>query len=209
MIKNNTKNNQKCKKGYKGIGMEGFIARWYAGTVEKDLERFQQDARKISKIVSEGGSVLEVAPGPGYLSIELAKLGNYKITGMDISETFIEIAQNNAKEAKADVEFRRGNVADMPFEDESFDFIFCSSAFKNFSEPVKALSEMYRVLKINGKALIIDLRRDISKKSIEEYVKNMGLSKIDSLYLCSQSHFRNLGMLIKGLEPKGEMFNGY
>ncbi len=64
------------------------------------------------------------------------------------------------------MDFRRGNASSMPLDAEAFDFVFCRAAFKNFSEPVRALQEMYRVLKPGGQALIIDLRRDASRKSI-------------------------------------------
>ena len=71
---------------------------------------------------------MEVAPGPGYLAIELAKLGICdKIIGLDISKGFVEIAQRNAKEAGVSevVEFQHGNVVNIHFPDNSFDFIIC------------------------------------------------------------------------------------
>jgi ubiquinone/menaquinone biosynthesis C-methylase UbiE len=84
--------------------------------------------------------------------IELAKLGNYKIAGLDISKTFVEIAQKKAKEAGVNIEFSLGDGAHMPYDDETFNFIICRAAFKNFKEPIGVLNEMYRVLKENGKA---------------------------------------------------------
>ena len=45
-----------------------------------------------------------------------------------------------------------------------FDFIINTAAFKNFADPVGVLREMYRVLKTNEKALIIDMRRDASDR---------------------------------------------
>ena len=54
----------------------------------------------------------------------------------------------------------------MDFKENTFDFIFCSAAFKNFKEPIVALKEMYRVLKNNGTALIIDMNHDISKEAL-------------------------------------------
>jgi ubiquinone/menaquinone biosynthesis C-methylase UbiE len=69
----------------------------------------------------------------------------------------------------------------MPYDNEMFDFIFSTAAFKNFADPIGALREMYRVLKANGKALIIDMRRDASDKAINDSVKSMGLNRMDSL----------------------------
>ena len=66
--------------------------------------------------------------------------------------------------------FRHGNASQMPFRDESFDFVFCSSAFKNFTDPVGTMREMHRVLRPGGRALIIDLRKDASPQSIDEEI---------------------------------------
>jgi ubiquinone/menaquinone biosynthesis C-methylase UbiE len=156
--------------------MEGAVAKWYAALTKKSIGDFRALARRMAEQIAPGSSVLEVAPGPGYFAIELAKLGDYKITGLDISKTFVEIARENAERAGVRVDFRRGNASSMPFAKETFDFIVCRTAFKNFSEPRRALEEMYRVLKPGGRALIIDLRSDASRESIDEAVDGMGLS---------------------------------
>lgn len=166
-------------KPYKGLGMEGAVAKWYASLTKKSLEDFKTLARRIAAQTPSGSNVLEVAPGPGYCAIELAKLGNYEIVGLDISKTFVEIASANAAKAGMRVDFRRGNVSDMPFGDETFDFVLCRAAFKNFTEPKRALDEMYRVLKPGGKALIIDLRRDASRESITRAVNAMNLGAVN------------------------------
>jgi ubiquinone/menaquinone biosynthesis C-methylase UbiE len=77
------------------------------------------------------------------------------------------------------IDFQRGNASDMPFASESFDYIVCTAAFKNFTEPKRALEEMYRVLGPGGKALIIDLRRDASEDSISEAVNAMKVGVVN------------------------------
>jgi ubiquinone/menaquinone biosynthesis C-methylase UbiE len=144
------------------------------------MEEFKRHARLVAGQVPAGGTILEVAPGPGYLAIELAKLGPYKIAGLDISKKFVEIAQGKAREAGVAVEFRHGNAAEMPFAAETFDFIVCRSAFKNFAEPVMALNEMHRVLKPGGRALILDLRGDVSEETVNTYVDSLGLNFVNS-----------------------------
>ena len=168
-------------KPYKGWGMEGAVARWYAGLTKKSLDDFKSLARRIAEHVPPGRSVLEVAPGPGYFAIELAKIANYQITGLDISETFVEIARANAAKENVPVKFRRGNASAMPFGDDIFDFLLCRAAFKNFSEPKRALEEMHRVLKPGGQALIIDLRRDASVESINQAVNAMNVGAVNGV----------------------------
>src|ERR1700677_4250669 len=135
------------RKAYKGWAMEGMIARWYARNTGKTMKPFRKEAQDIASQLPRGGDVLEVAPGPGFLAIELARLGSYHIVGLDISKSFVRIATENATKAGVEVTFREGNASAMPFEPNSFDFIYCRAAFKNFSEPVQAMNEMYRVLK--------------------------------------------------------------
>jgi ubiquinone/menaquinone biosynthesis C-methylase UbiE len=165
-------------KGYKGMGMNGIVATWYAANTRKFLSDFEQLAHRVAQI-SPGPDVLEVAPGPGYFAIELAKQDSFRVTGLDISKSFVEIAQRNAAEANVRVDFRQGNAAAMPFESHSFDFILCRAAFKNFSEPIRALQEMERVLRVGGMAMIIDMRKDASQASIDETVNRMGGSWVN------------------------------
>jgi ubiquinone/menaquinone biosynthesis C-methylase UbiE len=163
--------------------MEGVIASWYAKTTLKDINRHKLMAKQLVEKIPTHGSVLEIAPGPGYFCIELAKLGNFQITGLDISKSFVEIARQNAADAGLNIDFREGNASAMPFKDGPFDFTFCQAAFKNFSEPVKAISEMYRVLKPGGLSVIADMRRDASTADIEREVNGMGLDPLNRYFV--------------------------
>ena len=169
------------KKGYRGLGMEGPIATWYARNTGRDLRRFIDVARSVTSRVEPGGRVLEVAPGPGFCAIEIAKAGRYQVSGLDISESFVRIARENANKAGIAVDFRHGNASAMPFPDESFDFVVCSAAFKNFTDPVGALDEIHRVLVPGGQASIYDLRKDASPDAIDAEVQRMRLSTINAL----------------------------
>jgi ubiquinone/menaquinone biosynthesis C-methylase UbiE len=168
------------QKAYKGLPMEGVIASWYAGTTRTDSRRFKETAQAVAAQVPSGGRVLEIAPGPGYLAIEIAKLGAYQVTGLDISNTFVRIARENARKAGVQIDFRQGDAAHMPFPDESFDFVVCTAAFKNFTDPVGAINEIHRVLKSGGKASIFDLRKDASREAIDAEVRGMKLSWLNS-----------------------------
>jgi ubiquinone/menaquinone biosynthesis C-methylase UbiE len=161
-------------KGYKGLGMEGFIANWYARQTAKDLDEFKNTARRLASHIKPRSCVLEVAPGPGYLAIEVAKLVRCRMVGADISRTFIRIANENAEKAGLDIAFEEGDATDLPYPANGFDFIFCRAAFKNFSRPLPALNEMYRVLKPGCDAVIIDLRKDFSSQDLNGYLKGKG-----------------------------------
>ncbi len=190
-------------KPWKGRGMEGWTARWYARTRSKDMEDFSRQAHVVAGQLPAGADVLEVAPGPGFFAVELARLGDFKITGLDVSRTLVEIASETARQAGVKVDFRQGNASAMPFADDSFDFVYCSAAFKNFSEPVKALDEMQRVLRPGGVALISDLRKDVPLEEIDAYVKKSGRSLIDAWL--TRWAFRT--MLIKRAYTQGELIH--
>jgi ubiquinone/menaquinone biosynthesis C-methylase UbiE len=68
----------------------------------------------------------------------------------------------------------------MPFEANKFNFIICVLSFKNFKEPIKALQEMYRVLKPGGMTLIMDLNRKASLQATKKVAENMGLQGIST-----------------------------
>jgi ubiquinone/menaquinone biosynthesis C-methylase UbiE len=170
----------KGAKPYKGMAMEGMIARWYTNIRKNDAE-IEPVVRQVSDLLPAGSHILEVAPGPGYLAIELARLGIYQVVGVDISASFVQIARAKARQAGVAAEFHQGDAAHLPFGDATFDCIICRAAFKNFTEPAQAIREMHRVLKLGGIALIIDLRGDASPEDIRTAVGKMGLSTINRL----------------------------
>ena len=167
---------------FKGPEMEGPIARWYARVrgSQSQLEAYRKQASQLTAGLPQGARVLEVAPGPGYLAIEIARLGGFQVTGLDISRTFVEIAAENARQAGVVVEFRQGDVAEMPFANESFDLVVCQAAFKNFTLPRSALAEMHRILRSGGTAVIQDMSRDATHADIDREVKGMELGRIST-----------------------------
>jgi ubiquinone/menaquinone biosynthesis C-methylase UbiE len=189
------------EKGYKGMGMEGSIARWYEKTTRKDMDQYRELAGRLETNLPAGASVLEVAPGPGFLAIELAKSGKFRVTALEISKTFVALVRKNAANAHVTVDVHEGNASAMPFADNSFDLLVCRAAFKNFSEPVKALAEMHRVLRPGASGVIIDLRRDTPMSAIREYVNGIGIGRINRWMTLLTFRF----MLLKRAYTRQEM----
>jgi ubiquinone/menaquinone biosynthesis C-methylase UbiE len=161
--------------------MEGTMARWYArqrGT-DSQLAAYRRQAEDLTAGQPNGAQVLEVAPGPGYLAIEIARLGRVSVIGLDISRTFVDIAREHARNAGVAIDFQRGDVAAMPFESESFELIVCQAAFKNFRRPVSALNEMHRVLRMGGTAVIQDMRKEASRADIDAEVRQQKLGVVN------------------------------
>jgi ubiquinone/menaquinone biosynthesis C-methylase UbiE len=187
-------------KAYKGLGVEGGIARWYDRTTRKDMPEFRALAVRIAAQLPPAASVLEIAPGPGFLSIELARRG-LNVQAVEIGKTFVEIARKNAAAEHVQVTFDQGNASALPLPDASVDFVVCRAAFKNFSEPVKAMQEMLRVLGPNGTALLIDMHRDASTADLRRYVDSLGVNWLNRQFMMFT--FRH--MLIKRAYPLSEI----
>ncbi|CAA7602385.1 Methyltransferase type 11 [Acididesulfobacillus acetoxydans] len=95
----------------------------------------------------------------------------------------MEIEKQNAGDKGVGVDFRQGNASALPLRDGTFDFVICSAAFKNFSKPLTAMQEMYRVLKPGGTALIIDMNRNCTKEDIEQEIERTGIKGFDRWFV--------------------------
>jgi len=160
--------------------MEGMVARRYAKLRRSgsQIEEWRRQAAQLTAGLPDDASILEVAPGPGYFAIEMARIGRFCVTGLDISRTFVQIEEENAQRAGVNATFRLGDASSMPFADASFDLIACQAAFKNFSRPDEAIGEMHRVLREGGTAVIQDMRKDASDAAIREEVRTMRLGLV-------------------------------
>jgi ubiquinone/menaquinone biosynthesis C-methylase UbiE len=160
-----------------GPAMEGRIARRYAHQRGSAPQRraFVTQAGQLTAELPDGAAVLEVAPGPGYLAIEMARSGRLRVTGLDASRTFVELATEAAGREGVDVDFRHGDAAELPFAEGSFDLVVTQAAFKNFSRPAQAIAEFHRVLRPGGVAIIEDMSGQATGKQISKEVKGMGL----------------------------------
>lgn len=109
--------------------------------------------------------VLDVGCGGGTDAIFMAQCG-FRVTGVDISAAALRIAEKRAEEALVEVDWRRGNVLELPIDDESIDFVTDRGLFhliEDHDRP-KYASELFRVLKNRGRALI----RGASKESAQD-----------------------------------------
>ena len=173
----------KTARRKKDLGINGWMAKWYdKNTRTSRLAEMREYADIVSGHADNGAAVLEVAPGPGYLAIELQKRG-FAVTGVEISKDFVEIEKRNAREAGVSVDFRQGNASALPVKDNAFDFIVCSAAFKNFSEPLKALQEMERVLRLGGSALILDMNHEATAEDIANEIRKSGMKGFDRWFV--------------------------
>ncbi len=115
---------------------------------------------KVVKIVKESNSkkILDIATGTGDLAINLTKIKDAKITGLDISSGMLEIAKQKVKKKNLEnnINLVLGDSEKLPFSDNQFDAITVGYGVRNFENLDKGLQEIYRVLKPKGTFVVLE-----------------------------------------------------
>lgn len=181
------------KKNLRKPSIEGLYSPEVAAAFEKmtDFLPFKLLRRKVlSQIIlyKPTGKLVDVGCGSGNLIVQIAeRLLNLDLIGVDISAEVLELAKKRAFEndLKERIEFKLGSVENMPFPDNSIDFLVSTISLHHWQDPVRAFNEFFRVLRENGTLLIFDFRRDTRKffygllKFVTKVVIPKALKKID------------------------------
>jgi len=103
-----------------------------------------------------GEHILDVGCGTGALTRPAAKstVPKGRIVGLDRSPEMLAVARALDSSSAAPIEWREGDVSDMPFESGTFDIVFCAFSLMFFPDRLAALKEMRRVLKPDGRLAI-------------------------------------------------------
>ena len=107
------------------------------------------------------GDVLEVAVGTG-LNLPFYD-AEAKVTGIDLSPEMLDIARKRAADLGHDVDLREGDAHALPFGDETFDSVVCTYSLCNIPDVDRAVGEMKRVLKPDGRLILVDHIRSESR----------------------------------------------
>ena len=133
----------------------------YMSKVTLGRERALREMTVSLAQVKPGDCVLEVGCGTGTLTLAAKRQAgpSGKVFGIDIIPGMIERSRRKAAQAHMDVTFQSGSMDDIPFPDNQFDVVMCSFMIFHMSEMVrrKGIAEIYRVLKPQGRLLVLDL----------------------------------------------------
>ncbi|MDU8910013.1 class I SAM-dependent methyltransferase [Aestuariicoccus sp. MJ-SS9] len=104
----------------------------------------------------DGQAVLDIACGTGIVARMAAdKVGSGgRVAGVDLNAGMLAVARDSAAAEGRKIDWQEGNAQDLPFDDGTFDAVFCQQGLQFFPDKVTALSEMRRVLKPGGRALV-------------------------------------------------------
>ena len=124
----------------------GMDSTWRAEAVRSVSERY------------ENPEILDVATGTGDLAISAMKLNPRHVTGIDISEKMLEEGRMKiSKKGLSDtIELICGDSENIPFGDQTFDIAMVAFGVRNFSDRLKGLREIYRVLKEGGMLMVME-----------------------------------------------------
>lgn len=121
--------------------------------------------------VSKKDTVLDVACGSGLVSFELAKVV-YHVTGIDITPAMIEQANLLRQQMNLyNIKYEIGDVAHLPYGDESFSIVITRYSFHHLVDPHSVLSEMKRVCIPKGRVVVIDATPASDKVDMYNYVE--------------------------------------
>jgi demethylmenaquinone methyltransferase / 2-methoxy-6-polyprenyl-1,4-benzoquinol methylase len=106
-------------------------------------------------------TILDVATGTGDFAVEALSLNPEKIIGIDISDGMLDIGRAKIKKKKLDhlISLEHGDSENIRFEDNKFDAVIVAFGVRNFENLENGLTNMYRVLKKDGKVIILEFSK--------------------------------------------------
>ena len=122
------------------------------------FEKLDYLTRRIDYAGYPGCKVLDVGCGLGNDTSRFAA-GGAKITGIDIAERAIEMAERNFEQRGLDGSFEAMNGESMTYEDQSFDLVYCHTVLQFTPNPEQLVSECIRVLKPGGTLILMAINK--------------------------------------------------
>jgi len=164
--------------------------------------------------LKEGEVVLDLGSGAGLdMFVASKKVGDTgKVIGVDMTPAMIEKAKKNAEELGiTNVDFRFGDIEDMPVDDNSVDVVISNCVINLAPDKGKVFREAFRVLKPGGRVMVSDivLSKPLAKEVRDEvvtYTGCIGGAILDEEYL---QHMRDAGFTNVRIDSKaGESIHG-
>jgi len=118
--------------------------------------------RRLKKMKPEG-IMADIGCGPGYFTAEMARaVPGVTVTAVDIADEMLTRARKNlsSPDITNRISTKQGDIHELPFEDNSLDFVVSTFSLHHWADPPRAFREIHRVLKPKGQFLVFDTRRD-------------------------------------------------
>src|SRR5438477_111448 len=151
--------------------------------------------------------IVDLGAGEGTLSQLLAKNAN-KVIAIDNSPKMVEFGSKLARKyGFKNLEYRLGDIQDPPIAKESIDLAIFSQALHHAIRPERALAAAHRLLKKNGRVVILDLLSHRFDKARELYADRwLGFSEIKLHELLEEAGFREIEVNVVSREKQNPQF---
>ena len=118
--------------------------------------------RVISELkkLNPKGTLVDIGCGTGHLIVQIAEhFPTLELFGVDISPEVLEFAKQRsiAQGVVHKIKFKTGNADQLPFEDNSIDYIVSTLSLHHWADPLRVLKELNRILKRDGRFLIFEV----------------------------------------------------
>jgi ubiquinone/menaquinone biosynthesis C-methylase UbiE len=166
--------------------------RWGAFVAREESEIPRREA---TIALVEGGLLLEIGCAEGFMTAELTKKSS-QVVASDIGLSYLKRAKANAPHAH----FTRLDVHNIPFDENTFDYIICTEVLEHVLSPYRALNEINRVLKKDG-FLVLSVPNNMIFKRIIAHLLRMRRSLTG--FASAHINFYDTGSLLQLLEMTG------
>ncbi len=184
----------------------------WADSVAGDMDRhyspgrtWEATARGLVHLL-DLGEVLDVASGDGVLAELLAPRVD-RLVCLDLSEKVVRAGQQRISMAE-NVEFRQGDMHQLPFNDASFDTVLLLHALTYTKNPQLVIREASRVLRPRGQLLAITLQQHAHEKAVQPFDHvNLGFTGKQLQRMCDKAGLRVNQCAVSAVEKRAPNFS--
>jgi ubiquinone/menaquinone biosynthesis C-methylase UbiE len=151
--------------------------------------------------------IADLGAGEGTFSQLLAKRAR-KVIAVDNSEKMVEYGRDLArKHGVKNLEYRKGDLEDVPLRDGTVDLAFFSQALHHAAHPGRAVAEAWRILKPGGRIVVLDLLRHNYEEAREMYADLwLGFTPVEVSRFLRQAGFKNISASVVDSEEEAPRF---
>jgi ArsR family transcriptional regulator len=151
--------------------------------------------------------IADLGAGEGAFSLLLAQRAS-KVIAVDTSEKMLDVGREQAQRVGvANIEFRIGDMEEVPIEDASVDLVFFSQSLHHALHPERALQEACRILRPGGRIVILDLLKHRFEEARELYADEwLGFSEAEMQAMLTKACFHELQISVVHKEPETPQF---
>lgn len=151
--------------------------------------------------------VADLGAGDGSFALLLAQSAR-RVIAVDSSEKMLEVGRDQAQRAGiANVEFRLGDMEELPVDSASVDVVFFSQSLHHAMHPARALDEAARILKPGGRIVVLDLAKHRFEEARELYADEwLGFGEAELEQMLEQARFTEVKVSVVDRSAEAPQF---